>query len=151
MGVEAEDMEPVFEDIKVGDEVINLVKPSITKVQLVRYAGASGDFNPLHTDDEVGRGAGFDGVVAHGMLIMGIAAQAVTDWIPKRSLKKIKVRFKGATRPGDVIKVTGHVTDKRIEDNKGIVDCTLEVVDQNHDIKISGNFEVVLPLKNNHV
>lgn len=141
-------MEPVFEDIKVGDEVINLVKPAVNKVQLVRYAGASGDFNPLHTDDEVGRAAGFNGVIAHGMLIMGIAAQAVTDWIPKRSLKKIKVRFKGGTRPGDVIKVTGQITDKRIEDNKGIVTCTLEAADQNHDVKISGSFEVVLLLKN---
>ena len=144
-------MKPVFEDIKMGDEVINLVKPAISKAQLVRYAGASGDFNPLHTDDEVGRVAGFDGVVAHGMLIMGITAQAVTDWIPKRFLKKIKVRFKGATRPGDVIKVTGQVVDKRIEDNIGIVACTLEAVDQNHDVKISGNFEAALPLKNKHV
>lgn len=147
MGVEAEDMEPVFEDIKVGDEVINLVKPSITKVQLVRYAGASGDFNPLHTDDEAGRAAGFDGVVAHGMLIMGIAAQAVTDWIPKKSLKKIEVRFEGVTRPGDVITVTGRVTDKQTEKDRGIVTGTLEARDQNEDLKISGNFEAELPCK----
>lgn len=143
-------MKPIFEDIKEGDVVINLMKPPVTKLQLIRYAGASGDFNPLHTDDEVGRAAGFDGVIAHGMLIMGIATQAVTDWIPKRFLKKIKVRFKDATRPGDVIKVTGHVTNKRIEGNKGIVACTLEAADQNHDVKMSGSFEVGLPLKNKH-
>ena len=140
-------MQPIFEDIKEGDIVINLMKPPVTKLQLIRYAGASGDFNPLHTDDEVGRASGFNGVVAHGMLMMGIAAQAVTNWIPKSSLKKLKVRFKAPTTPGDIIKVTGKVVDKKIERNKGIVTCTLEAIDQRQDVKISGSFEAALPLK----
>jgi acyl dehydratase len=139
-------MELIFEDINIGDEVIDLLKPPITKVQLVRYAGASGDFNPLHTDDEAARAAGFDGVVAQGMLVMGIVAQAVTDWAPKRALKKFKVRFKGATRPGDIIRVLGKVTDKRVEDKKGIVVCTLEATDQNNNIKILGSFETAFPI-----
>ncbi len=139
-------MELVFEDINIGDEVIDLLKPPITKVQLVRYAGASGDFNPLHTDDDVARAAGFDGVIAQGMLVMGIAAQAVTDWVPKRALKKFKVRFRGATRPGDIIRVLGKVKDKRVEDNKGIVVCTLEAADQNNDIKVLGSFETAFPI-----
>ena len=139
-------MELIFEYINIGDEVIDLLKPPITKVQLVRYAGASGDFNPLHTDDEAARAAGFDGVVAQGMLMMGIASQAVTDWVPKRALKKVKVRFRGATRPGDIIRVLGKVKDKRVEGNKGIVVCTLEATDQNKNVKISGSFEASLPL-----
>ncbi len=139
-------MELVFEDINIGDEVIDLLKPPITKVQLVRYAGASGDFNPLHTDDDVARAAGFDGVIAQGMLVMGIAAQAVTDWVPKRALKKFNVRFRGATRPGDIIRVLGKVKDKRVEDNKGIVVCTLEAADQNNDIKVLGSFETAFPI-----
>lgn len=139
-------MELIFKDINIGDEVIDLLKPPITKVQLVRYAGASGDFNPLHTDDDVARAAGFDGVVAQGMLVMGIVAQAVTDWVPKRTLKKFKVRFRGATRPGDIIRVLGKVKDKLVEDNKGIVVCTLEATDQNNDIKISGSFETAFPI-----
>jgi acyl dehydratase len=139
-------MELIFEDINIGDEVIDLLKPPITKVQLVRYAGASGDFNPLHTDEEAARVAGFDGVVAQGMLVMGMVAQAVTDWVPKRALKKFKVRFRGATRPGDIIRVLGKVTDKRVEDKKGIVVCTLEAADQNNDIKILGSFETAFPI-----
>lgn len=139
-------MELIFEDINIGDEVIDLLKPPITKVQLVRYAGASGDFNPLHTDEEAARAAGFDGVVAQGMLVMGMVAQAVTDWVPKRALKKFKVRFRGATRPGDIIRVLGKVTDKRVEDKKGIVVCTLEAADQNNDIKILGSFETAFPI-----
>ncbi len=139
-------MEPVFNDIKVGDQVINLVKPAITKTQLIRYAGATGDFNPLHFDDEVGRAAGFEGVVAHGMLIMGIACQGVTNWVSKRSLRKIKVRFKGVTSPGAILNVKAEVAHKRIENEKGIVACTLEVTDQKQDVKLSGTFEAELPL-----
>jgi len=140
-------MEPVFEELVVGQEVIKLVKPAMTRIQVIRYAGASGDFNPLHTDDEVARATGFDGAIPHGMLLMGIACQAVTDWIPKKSLKKIEVRFEGVARPGDLITVRGRVTDKQTKKNNGIVICALEVRDQNEDLKVSGNFEAELPCK----
>lgn len=145
--VETKGMGRIFEDITVGEEIINETMSSVTKEQLVRYAGASGDFNPLHTDDATGKAAGFGGVIAQGMLMMGMAAAAVTNRIPKKSLNNFKVRFVGATRPGDVVKVTGKVTDKRIEDNKGIVSCALEVADQDDDIKVSGSFEAELPLE----
>jgi len=135
----------VFESVKVGDEVINLLKLPITKVQLVRYAGASGDVNLLHTDNEVARSAGFDGVVAHGMLVMGIVAQAVTEWLPKKSLRKLI--FKGVTRPGDRLKVTGVLTEKRVANGKGIVKCSLEAKDENHDLTILGSFEALLSLQ----
>ena len=101
------DMAMLFESVNIGDQVIHLVKPPITKTQLVRYAGASGDFNPLHTDDEAAKAAGFDGVVAHGMLMMGILSQAITASIPRRQLRKVNVRFKGMTRPDAVITVSG--------------------------------------------
>lgn len=140
-------VEPVFQALNVGDEVVKLVKPPVTRDQLVRYAGASGDFNPLHTDDEAARAAGFEGVVAHGMLVMGFVTQAVTTWIPTRHFKKIKVRFKGVTRPGDVITVTARVTEKRVEGHSGIVICTIEAVDQNKDPKVAGTFEAALPLQ----
>jgi acyl dehydratase len=104
-------LETVMRDLNIGDEVVRLTKPPISKEQLVRYAGASGDFNPLHTDDETARKAGFDGVVAHGMLIMGFLTQAATTWMPKRFLKKINVRFKAVTRAGDTITVTMMVTE----------------------------------------
>jgi len=139
-------MEMDFENVKVGDEVINLIKGPLTKVQFVRYAGASGDFNPLHTDEEAARAAGFDGVVAQGMLMMGIVAQAITDCIPKRALRKFGVRFKAPARPGDVIRVTGMVTAKRVEGKNGIIVCSLEAADQKNDVKVSGSFEASFPL-----
>lgn len=136
----------VFESLKVGDEVVKLVKPPITKTQLVRYAGASGDFNPLHTDDEAAKAVGFDGVVAHGMLIMGILTQAVTEWIPRRQLRKINVRFKGVTRPAAVITVSGQITEKRIETDHGLVTCSIEARDETGDVKVSGSFQAALRL-----
>ncbi len=75
-----------FDDVKVGDELPPLVKGPIQQIQLTRYAGASGDFNPIHQDDEFARAAGMSGVFAHGMLSTGFVAQALTDWAgPARS------------------------------------------------------------------
>jgi len=69
-----------FEDVTVGDELPRLVKGPIEQIQLTRYAGASGDFNPIHQDEAFARAAGMGGVFAHGMLSMGFVAQAITDW-----------------------------------------------------------------------
>ena len=137
---------PSFNTLSSGDEVVRLVKQPITKLQLVRYAGASGDFNPLHTDDEAGREAGFQGVVAHGMLIMAFLAEAVTTWVPRPSFKRIKIRFKGVTLPGDVVTVVGRVSEKRVLEGQGLVTCSIEAMDQNRDVKAVGTFEVTLPL-----
>ena len=138
---------PDFNSIAAGDEVVRLAKPPVTKVQLVRYAGASGDFNPLHTDDETARQSGFDGVVAHGMLVMAFMTEAVTAWVPRRCFKSVKVRFKGVTRPGDIITVSGRVTEKVTTDAGGVVRCNIEAAGQDGDVKAAGTFEVVLPLE----
>lgn len=138
--------EALFHDLRIGEEVVNLTKSPISKGQLVRYAGASGDFNPLHTDDETARKAGFDGVVAHGMLIMGFLTQAATTWMPKRFLKKINVRFKAVTRAGDTITVTMKVTEKQVQENIGRIVCSVEAVDQNKQVKANGTVEMHVPV-----
>lgn len=136
---------PYFEDINIGDEIPALSKRAVDEIQLARYAGASGDFNPLHYVDAVGKMAGQGGVIAHGMLIMGFVGQAVTDWIPNRYLKKLKARFVNPTRPGNKITITGKVIDKKIEDR--LIVCQVEAKDQNGQIKVSGIFEASLPSK----
>ena len=135
--------DPYFEDVKVGDEMTPLIKEPVTETQLVRYSGASGDFNPIHTVHRVGEEEGFGGVIAHGLLIMGFVGQAITSWIPNRRLKKFHVRFMGVTRPRDVIKVTGRVMDKVEEKNRII--CAVEAIDQEGAVKIRGSFEAELP------
>ena len=134
-----------FDDINVGDAMPELVKEPVEKVQLVKYAGASGDFNPLHTDPEVGKAVGIGGQIAHGMLIMGFVGQAITDWIPKRYLKKFGVRFTGMTRPGDVVTVTGTVTEKKEDGDDKRIFCDVVAKNQKGAVLVSGSFEAVLP------
>jgi len=133
-----------FEKFNVGDELPALTKEPVTEVQLVKYAGASGDFNPIHTVDAVGKRAGFGGVIAHGMLVMGFAAQAVSKWVPNCSLKKMKSRFVAVTRPGDVITVTGKVKRKKEENGEKIVVCGFQATDQKGEVKLKGQFEAAL-------
>ena len=82
--------------LAVGDVVAN-VQIEITRDSLVRYAGASGDFNPIHYRDDVALRVGLPGVIAHGMLTMGVAVQPVVDWLgPRGRVLDYGVRF---TRP----------------------------------------------------
>jgi acyl dehydratase len=134
-----------FDDIQAGEAFAPLVKDPVTLVQLVRYAGASGDFNPLHFDPAVGQRAGFGGVIAQGMLIMGFVGQAVSRWIPNRCLRRLRVRFMGVTRLGEVITVTGRVKEKRDFDRTIV--CVIEAKDEKGELKIRGDLEAQLPLQ----
>jgi acyl dehydratase len=137
-------MQIYFEDVSVGQERIKLAKGPIQKIQHVMYAGASGDFNPLHTDDDFAKAVGMkDGVIAHGMLIMGFVGQAITAWVPKKTLRKFGVRFSGMTKPGSTITITGKVIDKRATGN--IISCEVTAQDETGDVKLTGHFEATLP------
>jgi acyl dehydratase len=87
---------PSFDTLVVGDLIAEAAY-SLTRDSLVRYAGASGDFNPIHYRDDVATAVGLPGVLAHGMLTMGLAVQPVVDWVgdPARVID-FQVRF---TRP----------------------------------------------------
>ena len=88
---------------------------------------------------------GFDGVIAHGLLLMGFAGQAITSWIPKKYLTKFKVRFAGPTRPKDVVTITGKVTEKWTENNRNLIRCEVFARGQKDDVRVSGSFEAALP------
>jgi acyl dehydratase len=109
-------------------------------VQLVRYSGASGDFNPIHTVHQAGVDAGNNGVIAHGMLIMGFAAEMVTRWVRPEQVRKFGVRFTGISRPGDAITITGKVVEKLEVDGEQRVRCEIEAVDQAGQRKLRGEF-----------
>lgn len=134
-----------FEDIQVGDAVPALVKSAISLTQLVRYAGASGDFNPLHYDPKLGESIGTGGIIAHGMLIMGIAGQTLSDFVGPGALRKFGVRFKSMTHINDVLTCKGVITEKYEAHNEGRIAGTVEVADQNGDVKLSGNFVAAVP------
>src|SRR5215471_6473951 len=101
------------EDVQIGAEMPALVKPPVRQIQLTRYAGASGDFNPIHQDAAFAKASGMDDVFAHGMLSMGFVAQAVTDWLGVGTVRKVGVRFAALVRLGDVITCRGKVVAKR--------------------------------------
>jgi acyl dehydratase len=137
-----------FNDVNIGDAIPTLTKGPIAKLQHVMYAGASGDFNPLHTDDDFAKAVGMkDGVIAHGMLIMGFVGQAITSWVPKKSLRKFGVRFAGMTKPGNTITVSGKVIDKKQEGGENLVVCEVVAQDETGDVKVTGSFSAALPLK----
>lgn len=108
------------EDVEVDAEMPPLVKGPIEQIQLTRYAGASGDFNPIHQDAAFARAAGMGDVFAHGMLSMGFVAQSVTDWLGVGTVRKIGVRFAGLVRLGDVVTCRGRVVAKRVAEVAGV-------------------------------
>ena len=136
-----------FEDVQVGDELPTLVKDPVTRLQLVRYAGASGDFNPLHLDPAVGETMGTGGIIAHGMLIMGFVGQMLSDYVGPTALRKFGVRFKGMTHIDDVITCSGMVTGKSEVEGEARITGKVQAVDQYGGVKITGTFVAALPQK----
>ena len=136
---------PYFEDVQVGDEIPQLLKAPVTHLQLVRYAGASGDFNPLHTNPEVGESIGTGGIIAHGMLIMGFVGQMLSDYVGPESLRKFSVRFKGMTHLGDEITCKGTISDKYEDGGETLIAGKVQALDQTGDVKIIGTFAAALP------
>jgi acyl dehydratase len=133
------------EDVKVGDELPPLVKGPIQQIQLTRYAGASGDFNPIHQDDEFARASGMDGVFAHGMLSMGFVAQVVTDWSGVGSVRKLGVRFAALVRLKDTITCRGRVLAKSSKDDVHLVELEIWAENQRGEKVVTGKATVMLP------
>ncbi len=136
-----------FDDLSMGDELPALTTAPITETQLVRYSGASGDFNPLHTVAHVAEAAGLGGVIAHGMLVMGLVGRAITAWVGVAPLRQFGVRFTGIAKPGQVITVTGKVVEKLEVEGEHRVRCEVSAVDQDGHQKVQGSFVVALPLQ----
>ena len=134
-----------FEDVKVGDEPPPLVKGPIQQIQLTRYAGASGDFNPIHQDDEFAKAAGMGGVFAHGMLSMGFVAQAVTDWAGAGSVRKLGVRFAALVRLKDVVTCKARVLSKSSKDEIRTVELEVWAENQRGEKVVTGKATVALP------
>jgi acyl dehydratase len=140
-----------FEDVQAGDEMPPLVKGPIEQIQLTRYAGAAGDFNPIHQDEGFARAAGMGGVFAHGMLSMGFVAQSVTDWLGVGTVRKIGVRFAGLVRLGDVITCRGTVVARSPAKDAGaglnLVDLELWAENQKGEKVVTGRATVALPAR----
>src|SRR5258708_37849872 len=110
--------------LKVGDKHTERVVDNLTRTQLVQYAGASGDYNPLHTDEVYSVHAGYKGVFAHGMLTMGLTGKMLTNYVGDARLKKFGVRFTTQVWPGDTLDSTATVAAIRQEHGETLATLT---------------------------
>lgn len=97
--------------MQTGMEIVFKPCPVITTEMLRNYADASGDFNPIHLDEEVAKKMGLPGIIAHGMLTAGFLATRAREFAPGWQVKRFQCRFKTMTFPGDVISVGGILKD----------------------------------------
>ena len=126
-------------DLNPGDEHSEVVVDNLSRTQLVMYSGASGDYNPLHTDEvyttEV---AGYPSVFAHGMLTMGLPGKMLTNYVGDGRLTKFGVRFTNQVWPGDTLTATAVVTEIRQEGDDRLVDLDVKTTNQDGTAVVSG-------------
>jgi acyl dehydratase len=131
-----------YNTISAGDEA-PVVSHQLTRTDLVRYAGASGDFNPMHTDEVAAKEAGLPSVFGHGMFSMGLLGRAVTDWAGVGNLKVYGVRFTKQTWPGETLSTRIVVTGREETAEGKIIIAELALLNQNGEVKLSGTTRVL--------
>jgi acyl dehydratase len=128
-----------------GASIPAFVVENLTRTDLVRYAGASGDFNPIHHDETFARAAGNPTVFGHGMLTAGFVAKCVTDFVGAENLRRYKVRFATRVWPGDTITCGGRVTRRYEEGGEHHIDGEVTATTQKGETAVSGTFTAVVP------
>jgi acyl dehydratase len=121
--------------LKVGDKHSERVVDNLTRTQIVQYAGASGDYNPLHTDEIYSVHAGYKGAFAHGMLTMGLTGSFLERTVGRGTLTHYTARLVGQVWPGDRLTATLSVTG--IAD--GIAELTVRTVNQDGALVLTGS------------
>ena len=136
-----------YEDVVVGDEITPLVKQPTTR-QLVVWAGASGDYNPIHYDKDFAQSQGLPGVIVHGALVGSFLCQLMTDWIGERGvISKFSCNYRGMNFPGEALTCRGKVTNKYVTDDKRYVECESWVENPKGEKTVTGRVIVTLPSK----
>ncbi len=131
-----------FEEITEGYQLPVQTNEPISRVQLVKYAGASGDFNPIHTIPEYAKEAGLHDTIAHGMLIMGILGKMITGFAGIKNVAKYNVQFKAMSNIGDILTSKGEVKKKYENEDGRFVDCKVLVEDQKGEVKLEGKVTI---------
>lgn len=130
---------PSASDISVGDTLTSNLVTNLTRTQIVQYAGASGDYNPIHSDDRFATEvAGYPSVFAHGMLTMGLAATLITDTVGDGQLTNFGVRFVNQVWPGDNLDGTLEVVAIGETDGQPTIDLKITAVNQDDKVVLTG-------------
>jgi acyl dehydratase len=126
-------------ELTVGQTFETVVVEDLKRTQIVQYAGASGDYNPLHTDEVyTTKIAGYPSVFAHGMLTMGLTGQAVTALVGTENLLRFGVRFTAQVWPGDTLTVRATVAAIVDEDDSRVAEFSLSTVNADGKEVMSG-------------
>jgi acyl dehydratase len=129
-----------YDSVKAGDEIPPFVVEGVSRPDFVRYAGASGDFVPLHYDQTFVEAAGIPTVFAQGMFTAGLLSRCLTDYVGVGQVRRFKVRFATRVWPGDTVTCRGKVTGKREADGERLVEGDLEVLNQKGEVAVRGSF-----------
>ncbi|MFK7914128.1 MAG: MaoC/PaaZ C-terminal domain-containing protein [Pseudomonadales bacterium] len=125
--------------LKVGDTYSECLVEDLKRTQIVQYAGSSGDYNPLHTDEVfTTQVAGYPSVFAHGMLTMGMTGGMLTNYVGDGRLTKYGVRFTKQVWPGDTLHSTATVESLEEQDGVQIVNLTVETKNEAGEVVLSG-------------
>jgi len=126
--------------LAIGDTHEELVVNDLTRTQIVQYAGASGDYNPIHSDEIFAtKVAGYPTVFAHGMLTMGLTGTMLTNYVGDGRLTKFGVRFASQVWPGDTLTARATVEAVREEDGQHLVDLAISTVNQDGKEVVKGS------------
>jgi peroxisomal enoyl-CoA hydratase 2 len=131
-----------FESVKIGDSIPTVTIDNVSRADFVRYAGASGDFVPLHYDQTFVEAAGIPTVFAQGMWTAGCLSRCLTDYAGAGNVRRLKVRFARQVWPGDTLTCRGQVTSKSEKNGDKLVEGELEVANQKGETTVRGNFVV---------
>lgn len=119
-------------DLTAGDVHEQVVVDNLTRTQIVQYAGASGDYNPLHSDEVFAtQVAGYPSIFAHGMLTMGLTGRMVTDYVGDGRLLRYGGRFRAQVWPGDTLTARAEVTGLTEDEGGPVVELAIATVNQN--------------------
>jgi acyl dehydratase len=134
-----------WDGLAVSDALPEFVDEPLTRTDIVRYQGASGDLNPIHHDEEYARSAGFPGVFAVGMLAAGILGTYLADLFGPESIRRFKVQFREQAWPGDVLTYRSVVTGREERDGERLVTLELQVLRQTGGVHARGWATVAVP------
>ena len=128
------------DEIKVGDTYSEIIVEDLKRTQIVQYAGTSGDYNPLHTDDKFTKEvAGYPSVFAHGMLSMAMTGKMLTNFVGDGTLKKYGVRFTNQVWPGDSLESIATIMTIKEENNETLAEIAIETKNQDGITVITGS------------
>lgn len=134
-----------WDDVKEGTELTSVVKNPTTQ-QLVKYAGASGDYYQIHYDQDFAKSNNLDGVILHGALKNAFLGHLVTKWMgPQGDLKRLACQYRGMDMPDSPVTAKGVVTRKYQEQGANLVDCEIWLENKDGEKTTPGSATVVLP------